>query len=90
LCYFKSSSYQINPESAIHLRDLPALLRIPKARSGMLIVLLIGLAHFCAYSYLALSLKISQDLMAQPSAHYYYYMALQVFLGMHLQATVVT
>ncbi|MFT4021196.1 MAG: MFS transporter [Acinetobacter sp.] len=41
------------PESAIHLRDLPALLRVPKARLGMLIVLLIGLAHFCAYSYLA-------------------------------------
>jgi len=41
------------PESAIHIRDLPALLRTPKARSGMLIVLLIGLAHFCAYSYLA-------------------------------------
>ncbi len=41
------------PDAAIHLRDLPALLRIPKARSGMLIVLLIGLAHFCAYRYLA-------------------------------------
>ena len=43
----------LRPDDAIHLRDLPALLRIPKARSGMLIVLLIGLAHFCAYSYLA-------------------------------------
>ncbi|MEQ1104192.1 MFS transporter [Acinetobacter ursingii] len=43
----------LRPDAAIHLRDLPALLRIPKARSGMLIVLLIGLAHFCAYSYLA-------------------------------------
>ncbi|MFW1806344.1 MFS transporter, partial [Acinetobacter baumannii] len=41
------------PESAIHIRDLPALLRTPNARSGMLIVLLIGIAHFCAYSYLA-------------------------------------
>ncbi|WP_343597182.1 MFS transporter [Acinetobacter sp.] len=41
------------PESAIHLRDLPALLRVKKARLGMLIVLLIALAHFCAYSYLA-------------------------------------
>lgn len=41
------------PESSIRLHDLPALLRVPKARSGMLIVLLIGLAHFCAYSYLA-------------------------------------
>ncbi|MBJ9986906.1 MFS transporter [Acinetobacter sp. S40] len=44
---------KLRPDSAIHLRDLPALLRIPKARSGMLIILLIGLAHFCAYSYLA-------------------------------------
>lgn len=43
----------LRPDAAIHLRDLAALLRIPKARSGMLIVLLIGLAHFCAYSYLA-------------------------------------
>ncbi|CAG67165.1 putative transporter (MFS superfamily) [Acinetobacter baylyi ADP1] len=41
------------PESSIRLHDLPALLRVPKARSGMLIILLIGLAHFCAYSYLA-------------------------------------
>ena len=41
------------PESSIRLHDLSALLRVPKARSGMLIVLLIGLAHFCAYSYLA-------------------------------------
>ncbi|MEB6668496.1 MFS transporter [Acinetobacter vivianii] len=44
---------ELKPDSAIHIRDLPALLRTPKARSGMLIVLLIGLAHFCAYSYLA-------------------------------------
>ena len=35
------------------MKDFSALLRTPKARSGMLIVLLIGLAHFCAYSYLA-------------------------------------
>lgn len=41
------------PESSIRLQDLPALLRVPKARNGMLIVLLMGLAHFCAYSYLA-------------------------------------
>ena len=44
---------QLRPDAAIHLRDLPALLRVPKARSGMFIILLIGLAHFCAYSYLA-------------------------------------
>ncbi|MEB3766855.1 MFS transporter [Acinetobacter sp. MD2] len=41
------------PESAIQLKDLPALLRVKKARIGIIIVLLIGLAHFCAYSYLA-------------------------------------
>lgn len=59
------------PESAIHIRDLPALLRTPKARSGMLIVLLIGLAHFCAYSYLAPFFKNVAGLMAQLLAHYY-------------------
>ncbi len=55
-CCISASAYFLTkslPESAIHIRDLPALLRTPKARSGMLIVLLIGLAHFCAYSYLA-------------------------------------
>ncbi|WP_111894946.1 MFS transporter [Acinetobacter sp. MB5] len=41
------------PESAIRFSDLPALLRVSKARRGIVIVLLIGLAHFCAYSYLA-------------------------------------
>ena len=44
---------KLRPDTAIHLHDLPILLRIPKARSGMFIILLIGLAHFCAYSYLA-------------------------------------
>lgn len=37
------------PESAIHIRDLPALLRTPKARSGILIVLLIGPSLFSSY-----------------------------------------
>ncbi|MHA3092147.1 MFS transporter [Acinetobacter brisouii] len=41
------------PESAIRFADLPALLRVSKARRGIVIILLIGLAHFCAYSYLA-------------------------------------
>ncbi|AYO52891.1 MFS transporter [Acinetobacter wuhouensis] len=42
----------LKPESAIHFRDLPALLRISKARQGLIIILLIGLAHFSSYSYL--------------------------------------
>lgn len=42
----------LKPESAIHLKDLPALLRINKARQGLFIILLIGLAHFSTYSYL--------------------------------------
>ena len=42
----------LKPESAIHFRDLPALLRINKARQGLIIILLIGLAHFSTYSYL--------------------------------------
>ena len=42
----------LKPESAIHFRDLPALLRINKARQGLIIILLIGLAHFSSYSYL--------------------------------------
>ncbi|WP_445114621.1 MFS transporter [Acinetobacter sp. WZC-1] len=44
---------QLKPGSAIHLRDLPALLRDPKARKGLIIILLIGLAHFSSFSYLA-------------------------------------
>lgn len=42
----------LKPESAIHFKDLPALLRINKARQGLIIILLIGLAHFSSYSYL--------------------------------------
>nr|WP_174506953.1 MFS transporter [Acinetobacter sp. Marseille-Q1620] len=44
---------QLKPSSAIHFRDLPALLREPKARKGLIVILLIGLAHFSSYSYLA-------------------------------------
>lgn len=44
---------QLKPSSAIHFRDLPALLREPKARKGLIIILLVGLAHFSSYSYLA-------------------------------------
>ena len=49
----------LKPESAIHFRDLPALLRINKARQGLIIILLIGLAHFSSYSYLTPFFKIS-------------------------------
>lgn len=42
----------LKPESAIHFKDLPALLRINKARQGLIIILLIGLAHFSSFSYL--------------------------------------
>lgn len=42
----------LKPESAIHFKDLPALLRIDKARQGLIIILLLGLAHFSTYSYL--------------------------------------
>ncbi len=44
---------KLKQSSAIHFRDLPALLREPKARKGLVIILLIGLAHFSSYSYLA-------------------------------------
>ena len=43
----------LKPEAAIHLRDLPALLREPKARKGLIIILLLGLAHFSSFSFLA-------------------------------------
>lgn len=44
---------QLKPTSAIKFRDLPALFVDPKARKGLVIILLIGLAHFSTYSYLA-------------------------------------
>lgn len=43
----------LKPESAIHFKDLPALLNVREARQGLIIILLIGLAHFSSYSYLA-------------------------------------
>ncbi len=77
------------PESSIRLQDLPTLLRVPKARNGMLIVLLMGLAHFCAYSYLAPFLNILQDSTAPPSVVCFCYTVLQEYLVMPLQAIVV-
>lgn len=44
---------RLAPTQIIHIRDLPALFRIPKARIGLYAVLLIGLAHFAAYTYVA-------------------------------------
>jgi predicted MFS family arabinose efflux permease len=64
----------LKPESAIHFKDLPALLRINKARQGLIIILLIGLAHFSSFSYLTPFLKIQQVLIMQPSVHSCYYL----------------
>ena len=44
---------KLYPTSAIQYRDLPALFADPKARKGLVIILLIGLAHFSTYSYSA-------------------------------------
>ncbi|QIO09376.1 MFS transporter [Acinetobacter lanii] len=44
---------RLKPTSAIKLSDLPALFIDPQARKGLVIILLIGLAHFSTYSYLA-------------------------------------
>jgi predicted MFS family arabinose efflux permease len=41
------------PEKAIRISDLPALFINPQARVGLIAVLLIGLAHFAAYTYVA-------------------------------------
>ena len=44
---------RLPPTSAIRYRDLTALFLDPNARRGLVIILLIGLAHFSSYSYLA-------------------------------------
>ena len=44
---------RLTPEKAIQIRDLPALFINPQARVGLIAVLLIGLAHFAAYTYVA-------------------------------------
>jgi len=44
---------RLMPEKAIRIRDLPALFINPQARVGLIAVLLIGLAHFAAYTYVA-------------------------------------
>ena len=44
---------RLNPEKAIRVSDLPALFINPQARIGLIAVLLIGLAHFAAYTYVA-------------------------------------
>lgn len=44
---------KLPPKSAIQYRDLPAFLQDPKARKGLIIVFLIGFAHFSTYSYLS-------------------------------------
>lgn len=44
---------RLAPTSAIRWKDLPALIQNHKARKGLVIILLIGFAHFSSYSYLA-------------------------------------
>lgn len=44
---------RLTPDKAIQVRDLPALFVNPLARVGLIAVLLIGLAHFAAYTYVA-------------------------------------
>lgn len=44
---------RLPPEKSIQIRDLPALFIIPQARVGLVAVLLIGLAHFASYTYVA-------------------------------------
>lgn len=44
---------KLPPTSAIKYRELPALFQNEKARKGLVIILLIGFAHFATYSYLA-------------------------------------
>ncbi|MDQ8934137.1 MFS transporter [Acinetobacter rudis] len=48
---------QLKPQSAIKFRDLPELFKDPKARQGLSIIFLIGLAHFSAFSYLGAFFK---------------------------------
>jgi predicted MFS family arabinose efflux permease len=43
----------LKPEKPILVSDLPALFINPRARVGLIAVLLIGLAHFAAYTYVA-------------------------------------
>lgn len=43
----------LHPDRAIRVSDLPALFTNPQARVGLIAVLLIGLAHFAAYTYVA-------------------------------------
>lgn len=48
---------KLKPQSAIKFRDLPELFKDPKARQGLSIIFLIGLAHFSAFSYLGAFFK---------------------------------
>lgn len=48
---------RLKPQSAIKLRDLPELFKDAKARQGLSIIFLIGLAHFSAFSYLGAFFK---------------------------------
>lgn len=48
---------KLKPQSAIKFRDLPELFKDPKARQGLSIIFLLGLAHFSAFSYLGAFFK---------------------------------
>lgn len=48
---------QLKPISVIYFRDLPELFKDTKARQGLSIIFLIGLAHFSAFSYLGAFFK---------------------------------
>lgn len=56
---------RLTPEKAILIKDLPALLINPLSRVGMIAVLLIGLAHFAAYTYVAPFFKNSSGFDGQ-------------------------
>lgn len=49
-CFFLP---KLPTQSAIRFRDLPALFTDPKARQGLLVIMLIGFAHFSTFSYLS-------------------------------------
>ena len=44
---------RLKPLSSLKFKELPILFKVPKARLGIAITLLIGIAHFSSFSYLA-------------------------------------
>lgn len=60
---------RLTPEKAIRVSDLPALFINPQSRVGLIAVLLIGLAHFAAYTYVAPSSSTVPVSTGRPLAH---------------------